>query len=54
MPSQKRAVKNIIHFLHDKNERIKNVLMEGSCQDFAKRIFDEFAETKLHHTVFGA
>ena len=50
----KKSVKDLIHFLHDKNEHIKNVLMEGSCKDFAKIIFDEFAETKSHGIVFGA
>ena len=49
-----KSVKDLIHFLHDKNERIKNVLREGSCNDFAKIIFDEFAETKFHGIVFGA
>ena len=47
-----KSVKDLIHFLHDKNEHIKNVLTEGSCKDFAKIIFDEFAETKVHGIVF--
>lgn len=49
-----KSVKDLIHFLHDKNGHIKNVLTEGSCKDFAKIIFDEFAETKFHGIVFGA
>ena len=47
-----KSVKDLIHFLHDKNEYIKNDLTEGSCKDFAQIIFDEFAETKVHGTVF--
>ena len=50
-----KTIKDLIRFLYETNELyIKYDLLNNNCQDFAARIFDEFAKTKHHDKVFGS
>ena len=50
-----KSMKDLIDFLYNIHElNIKYHFLDDNCKDFAKKIFDEFAETKVHDTVFGA
>ena len=45
---------DLIDFLYNTDElNIKYHFLDDNCKDFAKRIFDEFAKTMFHDTVFG-
>ena len=51
----RKSMKDLIDFLYNIHElNIKYHFLDDNCKDFAKKIFDEFAETKVHDTVFGA
>lgn len=46
----RKTIKDLIDFLYDEDElNINYDLLVNNCKDFAKRIFDEFAETKRHY-----
>ena len=50
----RKSIKDLIDFLYDRDElNIEYDLLEDNCNDFAKKVFDEFAETNFHNTVFG-
>lgn len=49
-----KSVKDVIEFLYRKNELNKEYhWIDDNCQDFAKRIFDEFAQTKSHTSTLA-
>jgi len=50
-----KCMKDLLEFLYQKKELPKcyNVI-EENCQDFAQRIFDEFAAKKYHGTIMGS
>ena len=51
----RKTLKDLIHFLYNTDElNIKYDLVQNNCQDFVKRIFDEFAERKLHDKIRGS
>ena len=51
----RKSMKEFIEFLYNKDElNTKYDWMDDNCQDFAKRIFSEFAETKYHEKIFGS
>ena len=51
----RKSMKDLIDFLYNTDElNLKYHFLDDNCKDFAKRIFDEFAETKVHDIVFGA
>lgn len=51
----RKSMKDLIDFLYNIHElNIKYHFLDDNCKDFSKKIFDEFAETKVHDTVFGA
>ena len=48
----RKTIKDLIRFLYETDElNIKYDLLENNCQDFATRIFDEFAKTKCHDKI---
>ncbi len=50
----RKSMKDLIEFLYHKNELNKTYhWIEDNCHAFAKRVFDEFAETKHHGIVVG-
>ena len=51
----RKTIKDLIDFLYDEDElNINYDLLVNNCKDFAKRIFDEFAETKRHYKIRGS
>ena len=49
-----KTMKQLIEFLYRENElNNKYNWIADNCQDFAKRIFDEFAEKRFHCKVVG-
>lgn len=49
----RKSIKDLIDFLYDRDElNIEYDLLDDNCKDFAKRIFDEFAETNFHNTMY--
>ena len=51
----RKTIKDVIDFLYDEDElNIKFDLLVNNCKDFAKRIFDEFAESKRHYKIRGS
>ena len=51
----RKCMNDLIEFLYQKNELRKRYdVIEENCQDFAQRIFDEFAAKKYHGTISGS
>lgn len=47
----RRKMKDLVDWLHQKNESHKKYhYLTENCKDFAKRVFDEFAKSKVHYT----
>lgn len=46
----RKSMRDLIHFLYLNNEPNRT---KSDCKDFAKRVFDEIAETKIHGTILG-
>ena len=50
-----KTMQDLVDFLNNENELYKPYkLLDDNCQDFAKRIFDEFAVGKKHGKVVGS
>ena len=51
----RKSMKEFVESLYYKDELNKRYdWIEDNCQDFAKRIFDEFSEKKYHNKVTGS